>query len=60
MYDPNHIFHDLLKVAPEGELLVDPEKILKIENQHLRNKMFRIYYVVWKDYPKKSFLGKKS
>ena len=50
--DPNHILPDLPKAAPEGELLAEPEKILKVENQHLRNKTFRRFYVKWKDYPK--------
>ena len=49
--DPNHILPDLPKAAPEGELLAEPEKILKIENQNLRNKTFRRFYVKWKDYP---------
>ena len=43
--DPNHILPDLPKAAPEGELLAEPEKILKIENQYLRNKTFRRFYV---------------
>jgi hypothetical protein len=42
--DPNHILHDLLKVAPKRELLAEPEKILKIKNQYLRNKTFRRFY----------------
>ena len=49
--DPNHILSNLPKVAPKEELLAEPEKILKIENQHLRNKTFRRFYVKWKDYP---------
>ena len=51
VYDPNHILHDLPKVALEGELLAEPEKVLKIENQHLRNKTFRRFYTKWKYYP---------
>lgn len=49
--DPSHVLPDLPKTAPEGELLAQPEKILKVENQHLRNKTFRRFYVKWKDYP---------
>ena len=30
--DPNHILLDLPKVAHEGELLVEPENILRIKN----------------------------
>ena len=43
--DPNHILPNLPKAAPEGELLAEPEKILKVENQHLRNKTFQRFYV---------------
>jgi len=50
VYDPNHILPDLPKDALEGELFAKPEKILKIENQHLRNKTFCRFYVKWKDY----------
>ena len=49
--DPNHFLPDLPKVAPEWELLAEPDKILKIENQYLSNKIFRRFYVKWKDYP---------
>ena len=42
---------DLPKGAPEGELLAEPEKILRVDNQQLRNKTFRRFYVKWKDYP---------
>jgi len=31
---------ELSKGAPEGTLLAKPEKILKIDMQHLRNKSF--------------------
>ena len=54
MYDPNLILPDLLKKNPNGELLVELQKILKIKNQHLRNKTFCKFYVKWKD------LGKRS
>ena len=41
---------DLPKATLEGELFAKLEKILKMENQHLRNKTFRRFYVKWKDY----------
>ena len=49
--DPQHILLNLPKVVPEGELLDKPEKILKIEIQHLRIKMFYRFYMKWKDCP---------
>ena len=33
----NQILLDLPKAAPWGDLLAKTEKILKVENQHLRN-----------------------
>ena len=48
--DPNHILPDFPKAAPKEELIAEPEKILKIKNQYLRNKTFRRFYVKWKDY----------
>ena len=47
----NHILPDLPKVDPEAELLAEPKKILKMDNQHLRNKTFRRFLVKCKDYP---------
>jgi hypothetical protein len=52
VYDPNHILLDLPKAAPEEKLFAKLEKILKIENQNLRNKIFHRFYVKWKYYPK--------
>ena len=37
---PNHVLPDLSKTAPEGELLAESEKILKIDYQYLRKKTF--------------------
>ena len=51
VYDLNHVLPDLPKVAFEGELLANSEKILKIENKYLRNKTFHRFYVKWKDCP---------
>ena len=42
---------ELPKVAPEGNLLGEPEKILQVDTQHLRNRSFRRFLVKWKDYP---------
>lgn len=49
--NPSHILPDLSKSAPQGELLAQLERILKVENQHQRNKTFRRFYVKWMDYP---------
>ena len=49
--NPNHILRELPKVVPKRKLLVELEDILKIENQHLRYKTFRRFYVKWKEYP---------
>lgn len=49
--DPNHVLPELPKVAPEGNLLGEPEKILQVDTQHLRNRSFRRFLVKWKDYP---------
>ena len=48
--DPNHVLPELLKAAPEGELLAEPERILKVDTQHLRNRSFSRFLVKWKDY----------
>jgi hypothetical protein len=49
--DPNHVLPGLPKAAPEGELLAEPERILKVDTQHLRNRSFQRFLVKWKDYP---------
>ena len=60
MSNPNHIVLDIPKAALEGELLVEPEKILKIENQHLRNKTLCRFYVKWKKYFKEEAFWKRE
>ena len=60
MSDPNRILLDLPKAAPEGEFLGDPKKILKIENQHLRNETFCRFHVKWKDYPEEEAFVKEK
>jgi hypothetical protein len=49
--DPAHVLSDLPNAAIEGELLVEPERTLKVDTQHLRNRSFRRFLVKWKDYP---------
>jgi hypothetical protein len=41
----------LPNAAIEGELLAEPERILKVDTQHLRNRSFQRFLVKWKDYP---------
>jgi hypothetical protein len=48
--DPTHVLSDLPNVAIEGELLAEPERILKVDTQYLRNRSFRRFLVKWKDY----------
>ena len=45
VFDPYHILSDLLKIALKGEFIVDPDKILKLKNQCLKNKTFSRFYV---------------
>jgi hypothetical protein len=49
--DPAHVLPDLPQVAPEGEMLAEPERILQVDLQHLRNRSFRRFLIKWKDYP---------
>ena len=46
MYSP-----ELPQVVPEEEMLVEPERILQVDLQHLRNRSFRRFLIKWKDYP---------
>ena len=50
---PNYILVDRPKAASKEKFLAEPEKILKIEYQYLRNRMFHRFYVNWRDYPEK-------
>ena len=50
VFDSDHIFFDLPKPIPEGELFAKLKKILKMENQYLRNKSFCRFYMKWKDF----------
>jgi hypothetical protein len=49
--DPTHVLSDLPNAAIEGELLAEPERILKEDIQYLRNRSFQRFLVKWKDYP---------
>jgi hypothetical protein len=51
--DPTHVLSELPNAAIEGKLLAEPERILKVDTQYLRNRSFQRFLVKWKDYPKK-------
>ena len=48
--DPAHVLSDLPQVAPEGEMLAEPEKNLQVDLQHLMNRSFKTFLIEWKDY----------
>ena len=39
--DPNHVLPYLLQVVFEGEILAKPKRILHVDLQHLRNRLFK-------------------
>ena len=41
MSDPNHVTLDLPQVGHEGEILAEPQRILEVNLQHLRNSSFK-------------------
>jgi hypothetical protein len=43
--NPTHVFSELLNAAIEGKLLAAHERILKVDNQHLRNRSFQRFLV---------------
>ena len=50
MSDSNHVLPYLPQVAPEGEMLVERERILKVDLQHLMNRSFMRFFIEWKKY----------
>ena len=60
MYDPNHTLSDLPKIASVGDILADFEKILKMKNQYLKNKILCRFYVKWKNYPEEEGSGERE
>jgi hypothetical protein len=51
IFDPAHVLLNLPQVAHEGEMLAEPERILQVDLQHLRNRSFRRFLIKWNDYP---------
>ena len=49
--NPDRILSNLPQVAPEGGMLVEPKIILKVDLQHLTNRLFMRILIKWKDYP---------
>jgi hypothetical protein len=48
--NPTHVLSDLPNAAIEGELLAEPERILKVDTQYLRNRSFQRFLIKWKYY----------
>ena len=42
---PNHVLPNLSQVVSEGEMLAEPERILHVDLQHLKNRSFKIFLV---------------
>lgn len=49
--DLNHVLPYLPQVVHEKKMLVEPERILQIDLQHLRIRSLRRFLIKWKDYP---------
>ena len=49
MSDPNHVFAYSPQVAHKGEMLVELERILQVDLEHLRNRSFRRFIIKWND-----------
>ena len=49
--DPNYVLSDLPQVVHNGEMLTEPERILQVDLQYLKNRSFRRFLIKWKDYP---------
>jgi hypothetical protein len=45
------VLPDLPQVVLEGEMLAEPERILQVDLQHLRNRSFRRFLIKWKIFP---------
>ena len=41
MSNPNHVLSYLPEVVSKGEMLVEPERILQVDWQHLKNSSFK-------------------
>ena len=42
--DPNHVLPELPQVNHEGAMLAEPERILQVDLQHLRNRLFERFF----------------
>jgi hypothetical protein len=48
--NPSHVFHELPKVAHDGNMLGELEKFLHVDTQCLWKRCFIRFLVQWKDY----------
>ena len=50
MSNSNHIPPNLPQVVYEGDTLVEHERILQVDLQHLKNRSFKRFLIMYKDY----------